>query len=123
MRAQSYDFMPQDRTVRSGDTVIWMSPEFHTVTFAPLPPGPEFIVPTPQAEGPPLLIVNAEVARPAKGTAVYDELEYFNSGIIGLFSPLGQAWALTFEEPGRYEYVCVVHREMGMVGTITVVAR
>lgn len=123
LRAQSFDFLPGNLTIQEGDTVVWMASSFHTVTFAPLPPGPEFIMPTPQEEGPPLLFVNPEVALPAKPDGIYNELEYFNSGLIGLQAPFGQAWALTFDTPGAYEYVCAVHREMGMVGTITVVAR
>lgn len=123
LRAQSFDFLPGNLTIQAGDTVVWMSPSFHTVTFAPLPPGPEFVLPTPQEVGPPLLLINPEVVLPAKPDGVYDELEYFNSGLIGLQAPFGQAWALTFEEPGTYEYVCLVHHELGMVGTITVVAR
>jgi plastocyanin len=123
MRAQSLDFMPENLTIQAGDTVIWMSPEFHTVTFSPLPPGPEFVIPMPQEEGPPLLLISPEVVLPAKPNGIYDETQYFNSGLIGRFSPLGFGWALTFEEPGTYEYVCAVHNEMGMRGTITVVAR
>ena len=123
LRAQAFDFLPQNLTIQAGDTVVWSSPSFHTVTFSPLPPGPEFVIPTPQGEGPPLLLLNSEVVLPAKPGAVYDELQYFNSGLIGLQAPFGPAWALTFDTPGTYEYVCSVHREMGMTGTITVVAR
>jgi plastocyanin len=123
VRAQAYDFLPENLTIQAGDTVVWNSLEFHTVTFSPLPPGPEFIIPTPQEEGPPLLLINPEVVLPAKPAGVYDETQYFNSGLVGRFSPFGLGWALTFDTPGTYEYVCVVHREQGMVGTITVVAR
>jgi plastocyanin len=119
-RAELLEFLPQDVTVRAGDTVIWGSSGFHTVTFSPLPPGPEFILPEPQEQGPPHLYLNMDVLIPAKPAAVYDPLQYFNSGDIGFFSMNGASWALTFEEPGVYEYVCVVHGFLGMAGTVTV---
>lgn len=123
LRAQSFDFLPGNLTIQTGDTVVWMSPSFHTVTFVPLPPGPEFVVAVPQDAGPPLLLLNPEVVLPAKPAGIYNELQYYNSGLIGLQAPFGEAWVLTFNEPGTYEYFCAVHRELGMEGTITVVNR
>lgn len=122
-RGEVLEFLPQNLTVKAGDTVVWGSPGFHTVSFSPLPPPPEFILSQPQEAGPPLLVLNPEVLMSAKPAAVYDPLQYFNSGIIGLFTPSGTSWALTFEEPGTYEYVCLVHAALGMKGTITVLPR
>jgi plastocyanin len=34
--------------------------------------------------------------------------------------PGGTTFALTFSEPGAYEYVCGTHRPLGMKGSITV---
>ena len=122
-RGEVLEFLPQNLTIRAGDTVIWGSTGFHTVTFTPLPPAPEFIIPEPQEGGPPLLVLNPEVMAPTKPSAVYDPLQYFNSGIISYFVPNGVSWALTFDEPGTYEYVCLIHQALGMEGTITVVER
>jgi hypothetical protein len=69
------------------------------------------------------MVLNPEVTRPVKPEATYDPDRYFNSGLIGIFAEGGLGWALTFEEPGTYDYVCVVHEELGMEGTITVEAR
>jgi plastocyanin len=122
-RAELLEFLPNDVTVRSGDTVVWGSASFHTITFSPLPPSPAFIVPEPQEAGPPHLYLNLVALMPAKPAAVYDPLQYFNSGDTGFFSMNGTSWALTFEEPGVYEYACLVHEAQGMRGTVTVVGR
>jgi plastocyanin len=122
-RAQVMDFLPRNLTVRSGDTVVWGTNYFHTVSFIPNPPSPEFIQVIPQPNGPPLLPLNPQVVFPAKPSATYDPSQFFNSGIIGPFLPPGNSWALTFDRPGTYEYVCLVHELLGMKGTITVVAR
>jgi plastocyanin len=102
---------------------VWGSSCFHTISFIPLPPSPEFILPEPQEAGPPHLYLNMAVLMPAKPAAVYDPLQYFNSGDTGFFSMNGASWALTFEEPGVYEYSCLVHEALGMRGTVTVVGR
>lgn len=120
--AQLLDFGPKNLTVKSGDPVIWGTAYFHTVTFNPKPP-PEFVVPKPQPQGPPLLLLNPDAVVTAKPAAVYDPTKYYNSGILGPFSPDGFSWALTFDTPGTYEYFCFVHREVGMKGTIVVQAK
>ena len=88
-RGEALEFLPQNLTIQAGDTVIWGSTGFHTVTFTPVPPLPEFIIAEPQEAGPPLLIINPEVMTPAKPAAVYDPLQYFNSGVISFFYPRG----------------------------------
>lgn len=122
-RAALFDFLPKGLTVTAGDTVVWSSPEFHTVTFAMRPPGPEFILTQPQEQGPPRLVLNPEVVATVKPDGVYDPTQYYNSGLIGPFTEAGHSWTLTFEEPGTYEYYCAVHRELGMEGTVTVLPR
>ena len=38
-RAHVNEFFPKDTTIRAGDTVVWGSTYFHSVTFSPtLPP-------------------------------------------------------------------------------------
>ncbi len=123
LRGLAFEFLPKNLTVKTGDTVIWESVDGHTVTFIPAPPAPEVFLVKPQAGAYPLLIRNAKVYRPAKPQAVYDPAQHFNSGPIGQTTPVGTSWALTFDKPGVYEYICAFHREMGMKATITVVAR
>ena len=37
--------------------------------------------------------------------------------------PGGTTFAMTFSEPGTYDYVCAIHRALGMTGTVTVLER
>jgi plastocyanin len=122
-RAQAMDFLPKELTVKSGDTVIWGSSYFHTVSFPVTAPPPELVLPTPQLAGPPALVLNPLEVIPAKPTATYDPTKYYNSSDLGPFSPAGYSWSLIFDKPGTYQYLCIVHSDLGMKGTITVVAR
>ena len=49
-------------------------------------------------------------------TTSYDGL--WNSGMIEGGS--GGTFSYTFEEPGRYDYFCIPHESMGMIGSVTV---
>jgi plastocyanin len=123
-RIEVYDFFPKDLTIQPGDTVIWTSTFFHQVVFYPGMPEPEFILPQPQDEGPPLLALNPLPAFPAKPTGEYDGTTPFSSGFIGLPAgalPGGTTFAMTFSEPGSYDYVCATHRPLGMRGIVNVV--
>jgi len=123
MRGMSFDYHPKNLTVKAGDTVIWEAKDSHTITFTPSPPIPEPLIAKAQAEGMPLFIVNPKTNQPAVPSGTYDPSQYYNSALIGLRNAQGNSWALTFDKPGVYEYVCALHHEMGMKGTITVVAR
>ena len=123
LRGADFDFHPKNLTVKAGDTVIWEAQDTHTITFVPSPPIPEPLISRPQAEGRPLLVQNPKVDRPAVPTGVYDPAQYYHSANIGFKQQRGTSFALTFDKPGVYEYVCVLHHERGMKGTITVVAR
>lgn len=118
-----FEFMPRDLTVRSGDTVVWSSTYFHSITFNPTPPPPLWIVPEPQDEGPPLMLLNRLITQPSEPSGVFDPTQYFNSADLGPFSRLGASWSLTFDRPGSFEYFCAIHRDLGMVASITVVPR
>jgi plastocyanin len=123
LRGLTFDFLPKNVAIKVGDTVIWESVDGHTITLIPAPPVPEVFIVKPQAEAYPLLIRNPKVFEPVKPAAVYDAAQHFNSGPISQTSPNGTSWALTFDKPGVYEYLCAFHHEMGMKGTITVVER
>jgi plastocyanin len=118
-----FDFAPKDLTIKTGDTVIWQSTDPHTISFIPAPPPPVLFDVRAQPNGPPFLVRNAKVWGAAKPASVYDPVQYFNSAPIGITTPQGTAWALTFDKPGVYEYICALHHPMGMKGSITVVAR
>lgn len=123
MRGQLFDFMPKSLTVKAGDTVIWESVDPHTITFNPTPPTPDPFIVRPRPDGPPYLLQNPKVHQPFKPAQAYDAPQYFNSAIVGMNTPVGTSWALTFDKPGVNEYVCALHELMGMKGTITVVPR
>jgi len=101
-------FLPTTLTIYAGDTVVWTqdSPdEVHTITFVPQGMEiPEF--------GSPLSLI------PTRGH-IFNGSGYYNSG--PLFG--GQSYNLTFVTPGIYTYVCLLHDDMGMVGTIIVLPK
>jgi plastocyanin len=119
-------FFPQNLTIQAGDTVRWNNPsltEPHTVTFragAPREPG---FQPVPQQSGPPRLVANQRVFAPVVPASPYDGQSYANSGFIGEGIPFGREFSLTFSEPGTYQYVCALHEDLGMSGSITVTPR
>jgi plastocyanin len=43
-----------------------------------------------------------------------------NSGFIGAGLPAGTTFSATFTKPGTYAYICALHDELGMVGTVVV---
>lgn len=120
-RAHVNEFFPRDITVQAGDTIVWGSTYFHGVTFSPTPQVPDLFIERPQPQGPPLLLLNPMVWTPMKPTATYDPARYYNSADMGPLSPAGSTFALTFDRPGTYEYICVFHAIQGMKGTVTVV--
>lgn len=67
--------------------------------------------------------LNPVAAAPAGGN-VYAGTGYVNSGILPPPpAPLAaRTFALKFPKPGAYAYRCLIHDELGMKGTITVLA-
>jgi plastocyanin len=106
--ATAMRFFPGVVRIHVGDTVEWIqdaSVEVHTVTFlAKGQKAPEF--------GTPLSL------KPAGGP-IYSGTGYFNSGLM---LP-GSIYRLTFTKPGVYQYLCLVHDNMGMEGTVVVLPR
>ena len=100
--------------IQAGDTVKWESavPTPHTATFLSGTPFP--VPPTP---GNPKVLVAAPA--PAAG---YDGTGYVNSGIIGIGWP-AQQFSMKFTKAGTYPYICVLHVDQGMGGSITVASQ
>jgi plastocyanin len=121
-------FSPTDLTIHVGDTVEWTQKDVeapHTVTFTSGGQEPELVLTEPQQSGPPKLVLNPEVLAPAGGTT-YSGQGYFNSGLIwGTEVPIPgpRTYSLTFDTPGTYNYICVLHDPLGMVGQVTVLAQ
>lgn len=120
-----FRFSRQPLVIPVGTTVKWVMRdpfEIHTVTFWGTGKPPAFVIPEPQPQGPPKLLVNPQVAAPTPHKT-YDGTGYVNSGILyppGTPPDLPKSYSLTFTQPGKYVYVCVVHAFEGMYGTIIV---
>lgn len=118
-------FSREPLTIQRGTTVTWAMRdpfEAHTVTFNSGEKPPEFIVPEPQPNSPPKVLLNPKALTPT-ATSRYDGSGYVNSGL--LFPPGNPGhqpslFSLTFATPGRFEYWCLVHAETGQRGTIVV---
>lgn len=118
-------FTREPLVVPKGSTVTWTMRdtfEIHTVTFTSGEKPPPFVVPEPQASGPPKLLLNPRALTPTT-TTQYDGTGYVNSGMIfppGTPAKLPSSFSLTFTTPGRYEYWCLIHADVGQRGTIIV---
>jgi len=109
-------FEPDRKVVRAGQTVTWsnLDPETpHTVTFGTEPPGGSLGAFAPVNLDPPPGAVpgHATIGSPTKSV---------NSGFIGAGLPFGTTFTATFTAAGTYSYICALHDDLGMVGTITV---
>lgn len=120
-----FRFTRDSLVVPVGTPVTWVMRdpfEIHTVTFWGTGKPPAFIIPEPQPQGPPRLLINPQVTTPS-GHKTFDGTGYVNSGILyppGAPRNLPKSYTLTFSKAGRYTYVCVVHAAEGMYGTIVV---
>lgn len=115
-------FFPAAMNVQEGDTVVWESavPTPHTVTFLGGADLGKII-----AEGPPDPIANPKILLPTQAPAAgYDGNGFINSGIIGVAGfPAGTSYSVKFSKAGSYSYLCVLHVEQGMGGTVNVAAK
>jgi len=121
-------FVPTNLTIYAGDTVEWTRNDVempHTVTFLSGGDEPDLFLMEPQQKGPPKFVLNPIVQAHAGGK-VYSGKGYFNSGVVwGEMVPLPgpSSYALTFDTPGIYDYLCVLHDYMGMKGQIKVIPK
>jgi plastocyanin len=118
--ADVVQFLPADISVKTGDTINWTNGFAvpHTVTFTSGAADPALFSPAMQPAGPPFLAINPKVFLPSGGNA-YDGTGYVNSGILQKGTPF-TTFSLKFTAAGTYKYVCELHANQGMVGTITV---
>jgi len=104
-------FLPGRSVIHAGDTVTWTNhdPETpHTITFGAEPAGGPLGAFAPSGlDGP----GHATIGSP--NTSV-------NSGFTGAAFPFGTTFAATFTAPGTYHYICALHDDLGMKGTIVV---
>jgi plastocyanin len=115
-------FVPSVIRIRANDTVQWKvnGDEIHTVSFNPPPAALQPVVPIPGG-GPTDLMLPPELgfATRAPGAPVekYSGTGYVNSGIMSKQpsapgAPPNDTFALTFDKPGAYKFVCLLHPYM-----------
>ncbi|MEY4707094.1 MAG: hypothetical protein RJB58_817 [Pseudomonadota bacterium] len=87
-------FLPASITINAGDTVKWTNPAvvLHSVTFDPS-----------KSVKPGNVVLPAGVAPFDSGDMVQDA-----------------TFSHTFTTKGTYKYICIMHEDMGMIGTVTV---
>lgn len=119
-------FFPSTVNAKPGDTIVWylgptnMAP--HTVTFLNGAAAPELVVPFPANANPPQhLLLNSQVVLPANVNAPLNGKGYVNSGLMDPTQG-PQTFSLVIDKnfTGVLNYICVLHDESGMVGSINV---
>ncbi|HVN54472.1 MAG TPA: plastocyanin/azurin family copper-binding protein [Anaerolineaceae bacterium] len=124
-----YDFMrffPSRVSVRPGDTVVWsLSKENaapHTITFLNGTPDQPLVVPVPQPQGPPLLLFNPAILFPSPNAGQpLTNQGYFNSGLLNPGDPSTSSFSAKIGDvSGLLPYICLLHDESGMHGTLIV---
>jgi len=115
-------FVPSVIRVRANDTVQWKvnGDEIHTVSFNPPPAAMQPVVPIPGG-GPTDFMLPPELgfATRAPGAPVekFSGTGYVNSGILSKQplapgAPPNDTFSLTFDKPGAYKFVCLLHPSM-----------
>ena len=126
-KIEIYEFFPKEATIEEGDTVVWstIAPTIHTVTFHPGLPSPPIVYSEPSdIGGPAMLTPNQEAMFPYKPGGEFEGVGLWGSGLISIAGAAGgNAFTLNFTKAGTYDYKCLVHFELGMEGTITVLPR
>ncbi len=113
-------FFPPSINIKAGDTIEWSNTTDvpHTVAFGVGSNIPPLVNPLAQPSGPPLLALNPAVFAPAGGTT-YNGTGVVNTGALGQGFVATSA-SITFTTPGTYTYVCLVHADQAMTGTVVV---
>jgi plastocyanin len=115
-------FLPSVIRIRANDTVVWKvgGDELHTVSFNPPPAAMAPVVPIPGG-GPTDFMIPPEAGFPTRGPGApvekYGGASYASSGIMSKQpaapgAPPNDTFTLTFDKPGAYKFVCLLHPYM-----------
>jgi len=121
-------FFPQKLQVNPGDTVTWVFSKQdvapHTITFLNGATAPAPIKAVPQAGGMPLLTFDPFVAMPQNADKPLTDKGVFSSGILDPTAPGPHQFTLKIGNYiGTLKYQCILHDDLGMIGTLTVVKK
>jgi plastocyanin len=126
-------FFPDKLVVRQGDTVEWaigpMDEAPHTVAFLNGTTEPDLFIPF-QVDDTVALYINEAVLFPSQPSAELTRSGFYNSGVIQPYLPPPNPPSVTEYtlpignmHPGLQPYMCLLHNESGMTGTLMVVRR
>jgi len=110
-QARVFRMLPDVIEIGVGDTIRWVnhSPgEPHTVTFLGGEEPPQDFLVEPRPDGSPKFIQNNLTLLP-QGGAVFSGTGYHNSGFMGPEFVGIEAYELTFDTPGEFDYLCILH--------------
>jgi len=117
-------FFPQRTNVRPGDTVVWEMSDSneapHTITFLNGAPAPDFVTVVPQPSAPPFIYANPAAFFPYQPGSELARTGVYNSGVA---NPIpGEFYSIKIGSiaPGPQPYLCLLHDESGMKGTLVV---
>jgi len=104
------EFTPDGLEVAPGDTVNWTVLNIHSITFVP------------EGTDPGTLFTSEEAAfAPIPGTS-YDGTTPVSSGVLGIDPTAPRTYSLTFPTAGTFGFFCILHSDLGHVGSVTVAA-
>jgi plastocyanin len=106
------EFTPPTLEIGAGDTIHWSASAPHTVTFIPDGVDPATIFPNEQAAFAPV------------GGSSYDGTAPVSSGVLVFpldpTKPPAMDFTLSVPKAGTYPFFCMLHRELGQVGSVVV---
>jgi plastocyanin len=120
-------FFPNQMAVSPGDTVVWTlnydDHTRHTITFLNGNPSPDDVLPVPQDNGPPLLVVNPAVLFAQNPGQPLTKDGIYSSGIIVPGTAVTSFSLKIGDVLGQMDYQCLLHDGSGMLGSLQVVPR
>jgi plastocyanin len=120
-------FFPDELTVQPGDTVEWtfsmQNMAIHTITFLNGTESPDDVIPVPQDQGPPLLVIHPEIVFPQNADQPLTRDGVYSAGLLTVTDP-PPSFALEIGDiSGEEIYQCLLHDVSGMLATLHIVPR
>jgi plastocyanin len=120
-------FFPDQLAVSPGDTVVWVLSDDdhapHTVSFLNGTASPDDVLPVPQDNGPPLLVLNPLVQLPQNAGQPLAKDGIYSSGALRPGTTTTSFALKIGDISGEMPYQCLLHDSSGMLGSLQVVPR